>query len=62
MHRSKLFRALVIGGGMTAVTLLSCGDETGENSQKSSNGSSPASQTDSTSVGNIQGRCSSGIG
>ena len=27
MHRSKLFRALVIGGGMTAASLVGCGDE-----------------------------------
>ena len=41
MHRSKLFRALVIGGSMTAATLSGCGEE------KSSNPANTAGQNES---------------
>jgi hypothetical protein len=43
MHRSKLFRALVIGGGMTAASLVGCGDE--------ATNSAPASDEQSQSAG-----------
>ena len=50
MHRSKLFRALVIGGGMTAAALMGCGDEAGTNPQQTGEDTSTASQDDTTST------------
>ena len=44
MHRSKLFRALVIGGSMTAATLAGCGEE------KSSNPASNQEQNETSST------------
>ena len=47
MHRSKLFRALVIGGSMTAATLVGCGDE------KSSNPADTAGQNETSSSDSV---------
>lgn len=54
MHRSKLFRALVIGGGMTAASLVGCGDEatheapaSDEQSQSAGDGTSNTDDTTS---------------
>ena len=53
MHRSKLFRALVIGGGVTAASLLACGDEPGTtpNNQDTSQSSTSDSEESSTNTG-----------
>ena len=54
MHRSKLFRALVIGGGMTAASLVGCGDEATNadpvsDEQSQSAGDDTAESSDNTS-------------
>ena len=48
MHRSKLFRALVIGGGMTAAALVGCGDETTAQVEQSADQQSESTAGDST--------------
>ncbi len=47
MHRSKLFRALVIGGSMTAAALVGCGDESAPNPAANSEQNESASTGDS---------------
>ena len=50
MHRSKLFRALVIDGAMTAASLMGCGDESTTNPQQPGGDGSSTSQDDSTTA------------
>ena len=55
MHRSKLFRALVIGGSMTAATLVGCGEEPNQNP------SEDVVQNDSTSTDDTDSNASTEV-
>lgn len=48
MHCSKLFRALVIGGGMTAAALTGCGDEAATAPQANGEMSSEVSENETS--------------
>ena len=50
MHRSKLFRALVIGGSMTALTLGGCGDENSPNPSTNTEQNESADTQDTNST------------